>query len=138
MPHDKADTEILNRPLYAPGQVIFRAADIGLSAYLIRSGTVEIYKKDGGLDVTIALLQAGEMFGEMALFNAGRRSTYARARTACELIVIAGSKIERLIENAEPGAQALVRVLVRRMADLNDRIETCPVTGKFRVIGTAA
>lgn len=137
MLHEKADTEILNRPLYAPGRVIFKAADIGLSAYLIRSGAVETYKKDGERDVTNALLQPGEMFGEMALFNAGRRSTYARARTACELVVIAGHKIERLIEDAEPGTKALVRVLVRRLGDINERIEVCPLTGKFRISGPA-
>ena len=52
-------------------------------------------------------------------------------------MVIAGNKIERLIEDAQPGAKALVRVLVRRMSDLNERIEVCPLTGKFRVAGAA-
>jgi CRP-like cAMP-binding protein len=133
MRHDKADTDVLSRKVLPPGQVIFRAEDPGLSAYLIRRGTVEIYKQDGGEDITIAQLGAGEMFGEMALFNAGRRSTFARAGTACELVLITGDKLENLVASAEPGLKALVRVLVQRMADLNDRIETCPMTGKFRI-----
>lgn len=133
MTPDKAAPDVLSRRVLAPGHVIFKADDIGVSAFLIRSGSVEIYKHADGQDVTIATLQAGEMFGEMALFNEGRRSTYARAKTACELVVITGNKIETLIAEAEPGLKALVRVLVRRLGDLNDRIEVCPVTGRFRM-----
>lgn len=133
MSKDKADTDILSRTVCPPGRVIFRADEAGLSAYLIRSGTVEIYKLDGAQEVTIAELGPGEMFGEMALFNSGRRSTYARAKTAYELAQISGNKIERLLESTEPGVKALVRILVRRMNDLTDKIETCPLTGKFRI-----
>jgi CRP-like cAMP-binding protein len=133
MTQHKAAPDVLSRRVLAPGHVIFRADDIGLSAYVIRSGSVEIFKRKGDQDVTIATLDAGEMFGEMALFNTGRRSTYARAKTACELIVITGDKIEKLIADAEPGLKALVRVLVRRLGDLNDRIEVCPLSGRFRL-----
>ncbi len=135
---EKAATEILSRRVVAPGRVIFRAADLGVSAYFIKRGSVEIFKKDGDEDIVIATLEAGEMFGEMALFNDGRRSTHARAKTTCELVTIEGGQIERLIGDAEPGLRALVRVLVRRMRDLNERIEVCPETGRFMIRSDAA
>jgi len=134
---EKADTEVISRRVFPAGRVIFRADDLGVSAFLVRSGTVEIYKVEDGEEIILATLQPGEMFGEMALFNQGRRSTFARAKTTCELATIQGGHIERLVGEAEPGLKALVRVLVRRMNDINERIEVCPVTGKFRVRGDA-
>ena len=138
MPHDHADTEVLSRRVLPEGRVIFRAEDLGVSAFVIKSGTVEIYKIDDGAEIVLAVLGPGEMFGEMALFNNGRRSTFARAKTACELVTIQGGQIERLLATAEPGLKALVRVLVKRMDDLNERIEVCPVTGRFKIRGDVA
>lgn len=135
MANEKAATEVLSRKLYPAGQVIFRAEDVGVAAYLVRSGSVEIYKLVDGQEISLAVLQPGELFGEMALFNAGRRSTFARAKTPSELVSIQGGHVERLMEEADPAVKALVRVLVRRMNDLNQRIEVCPVTGKFRIAG---
>ncbi len=131
--NDKADTEVLSRRVFPAGRIIFRADDLGVAAYLVKSGMVEIYKLEDGEEIVLATLGPGEMFGEMALFNQGRRSTFARAKTTCELATIQGGHIERLVGEAEPGLKALVRVLVKRMNDLNERIEVCPVTGKFRI-----
>ncbi len=135
MPNEKADAEILSRSVLPAGRIIFHAHESGLNAYLINKGTVEIYKQENGADVTIALLHAGEVFGEMALFNDGRRSANARAQTACELTAIQSNHIERLMARAEPGLKAIIRVLIHRMTEITDRIEVCPQTGKFRIKG---
>ncbi len=137
MPNEKADAEVLSRAVLPAGRIIFHANETGLSAYLINKGTVEIYKHENGADVTIALLHPGEVFGEMALFNDGRRSANARAHTTCELTAIQSNHIERLMARAEPGLKGIIRVLIRRISDINERIEVCPQTGRFRIKGDA-
>lgn len=127
------DPKILDRRVYPAGKVIFNMDDLGHAAYLIRRGSVEIYKEQDGQAITIATCGPGEIFGEMAILTMSPRSTFARAATDCELVVITGSMIERMIEDTDPGVRALVRILVTRLRDILDHIEVCPVTGRFRL-----
>ena len=129
---------VLDRRVYPTGRTIFQRGDLGSSALFIKRGTVEIFRNDGTRDIPIATLASGEIFGEMALLGSGRRSTSARALSECECIFISGGDMDRLLHNAEPGVKALLRVLVRRLNDLNEKIEECPETGKFRIKADAA
>jgi CRP/FNR family transcriptional regulator, cyclic AMP receptor protein len=129
---------VLDRRVYPTGRVIFQKDDLGSSALYLKRGTVEIFKNDGTRDIPIATLSPGEIFGEMALLGSGRRSTSARATSECECVFISGSDMDRLMGNAEPGVKALLRVLVRRLQDLNEKIEECPETGRFRIKADAA
>ncbi len=95
---------------------------------------MEIVKGLGAEEIVIAKLGANEIFGEMALFNAGRRSTSARASAMTECTVLTTSNLEKLLEDANPGVAALLKTLVRRLSELNDRIEVCPETGRFKMI----
>ncbi|MBM3600303.1 MAG: cyclic nucleotide-binding domain-containing protein [Alphaproteobacteria bacterium] len=129
----KAATKVLDRRIFPPGRVVFHAGDLGDSAFLIRSGTVDIYRQDGDSEVVIAQLGPGEIFGEMALLSTGRRSTNARAATMCECVAISGGNLEKLLEGADPGVVALLRTLVRRLRELGDKVTVCPETGKLRL-----
>ena len=70
----------------AKGQIIFNQGEQGDHALLIEKGQVEIFhtKKDG-LEVHLAVLGEGELFGEMALFDTNIRSAGARgeAKVIC-------------------------------------------------------
>jgi CRP/FNR family cyclic AMP-dependent transcriptional regulator len=129
----KAATKVLDRRTYPPGRVIFYANEVGESAYLIRSGTVEIYRQDGDKEFVIARLGPGEIFGEMALLSGGRRSSNARAAAQTECAVISAGNLEKLLEGTDPGVVALLRTLVRRLKELGDKITVCPETGQFRL-----
>lgn len=124
---------VLDRRVYPPGRVLYQKDDLGSSALFLKRGTVEIFKTRNERDIVIATLGPGELFGEMALLGSGRRSTSARTTSECECIFVSARDLERLIANAEPGIKALLRVLVRRLNDLNGRIEDCPETGKLRI-----
>ena len=51
------------------GHVFFREGTEGGVAFLIISGKVEISRTVGDKKITLALLQKGEIFGEMALLG---------------------------------------------------------------------
>lgn len=124
---------VLDRRVYPAGRLLYQKGDLGGSALYLRRGTVEIFKTENGRDIVIATLGSGELFGEMALLGSGRRSTSARTTSECECVLVSAGDLERLIANAEAGTRALLRVLVRRLDDLNSRIEECPETGTLRV-----
>jgi CRP-like cAMP-binding protein len=67
---------------YVAGSVIFHEGDISNVAYVIESGRVEIYRTlANGERTSLALLEAGQMFGEMGVLDAAPRSASARAVT---------------------------------------------------------
>src|SRR2546429_9944135 len=59
------------------GTVLFREGDRGQTMYVIRSGRVNISKRIGDSEITLAVLGAGEFFGEMALLEGLPRSAGA-------------------------------------------------------------
>jgi CRP-like cAMP-binding protein len=128
-------TRVLDRRVFQPGQVIFRAEEVGSHAFLIKSGAVEIVKDPDGQEIVIARLGANEIFGEMALFNNGKRSTGARATEMTECVVLTSANLEKLVEGASPGVAALIKTLVRRLSEINERIEVCPESGRFKMAG---
>ena len=56
------------------GTWIFREGDHGESAYLVTRGRVRISTRRGGAERTLAEIGAGDVFGEVALIDAGPRS----------------------------------------------------------------
>ena len=77
---------IIESRRYAPGQAVIREGDESEEAYVIRAGTAEVLKRNStGREVPIAVLDDGEIFGEMGLLLDRPRSATVRARS--ELLV---------------------------------------------------
>lgn len=64
---------------YSDDEVIFREGEKGERMYVIQSGKVKITKEMPSGEITIATLESGEVFGEMALFSRQPRCATARA-----------------------------------------------------------
>src|SRR2546428_12363404 len=97
------------------GTVLFREGDRGQTMYVIRSGRVNISKRIGDREITLAVLGPGEFFGEMALLEGLPRSAGA---TVVE---------EALLCEGEQGALATVgrrnsEIAVRLMRRLSSRL----------------
>ena len=62
------------------GETIFHQHDRGDALYVVEQGAIRIWVKDEDLEeVTLAELQPGEFFGEMAVLDGGERSSSATA-----------------------------------------------------------
>ena len=60
----------VNQVLFEPGQYIVNEGDVGRAMFLIRSGEVDVIRKDQeGGETHIATLGPGEHFGEVAVLN---------------------------------------------------------------------
>lgn len=72
-----------------PETLIFERGDPADNLYALLDGTVRIYlRDDDGNETTLATLEAGGYFGEMALLDGGARSASARTVGACEFFVL--------------------------------------------------
>ena len=65
--------------LYRDGEMIVRQGEAGDCMYVIQSGEVEVLRRNGNQEFCLATLRAGDLFGEMALFEREVRSASIRA-----------------------------------------------------------
>ena len=65
---------------YGDGEVICRQGDKGDHMFVIQSGHAVVFREDGGVEVEVGELKAGDVFGEMAIFERQARSATVRAR----------------------------------------------------------
>ena len=89
----------LGEAMYEPGQVIVQQGDVGETLYIIRSGTVEITKRDGDKDEVIGTLGEGSHFGEVAVFEGAKRTATVTAKTRVMVLSIRREMAKTLSES---------------------------------------
>ena len=94
-------------------QPIFEDEDPGDRMYIIRSGSVKIYKTVKQFEKTLTVLSAGDVFGEMALLDGQPRSASARPLEGTEVVVLPKAKFQALRERHPKVALKLMDLLVR-------------------------
>jgi len=104
------------------GTVLFRQGDAGRDMYVIVSGRVRISRHVADTDRLVAVLPAGEFFGEMSILNHLPRSATATAVEDTELIVVGPEAFDRLISRQRDVAVRLIRRLARRLEQANQEI----------------
>lgn len=110
------------------GTKIFQEGDAGEKLYIILSGEVRISKNIPGIgEEALAVLKAGQFFGEMALVDDAERSADAIANKTCKLVTIARSDFEQLLfvnkEIAYTLLWTFVRTLSERLRETNEKIK---------------
>jgi len=93
------------------GERIFSQGDPGSYMAVVMRGSV-LVQRDG---VTIAEIEAGSVFGEMALIDGLPRSADAIARTHCRLAQIDERHFKSLIREVPDFALSLMKILVERL-----------------------
>jgi CRP/FNR family transcriptional regulator, cyclic AMP receptor protein len=101
---------------FAPGETIFLMGSPGTSMIAVLGGTVRIsVPSPAGREIVLAILQAGEVFGEMALMDGGERTADARAMTACDLAMLERGAVIEFLERRPDAWPRLVKVLCERL-----------------------
>ncbi len=113
---DNSNRRVLSREVYYKGQTIIEQGSEGYRAYFIERGKVEILIKDGSHQLKVAEMNAGDLFGEMALITNEPRSATVRAVQDTVLTVISKDEIESKIGTIKDKAiRALINVLADRL-----------------------
>ena len=106
----------------AAGEVIFQEGETADGAYVITGGEVEIVKATHRREVLLAVRNAGDVIGEMALLQEEPRNATARARTTVELLTVPRASMDELLETSPTAARAVFRTFVDRMRATNDQV----------------
>jgi CRP/FNR family cyclic AMP-dependent transcriptional regulator len=117
-------------PMYAKfgkrfptGTVLFREGDRGEEMFILQSGKVKISKKIRGVEKTLATLEKGEFFGEMAILNDKPRSASAETIEDSDMLVIDRKTFETLLRSNVEIAIRFIKRLADRLRETNDQME---------------
>lgn len=104
---------------YQNGEIIVMQGESGDCMYVIQAGEVEVLQRQGADEVRLAVLQPGDFFGEMALFEREVRSATVRALgEACVLTVDKRTFMNRVHEDPSL-AYRIVRTMSKRLRAVN-------------------
>src|SRR5438477_2446241 len=106
------------------GTILFREAEKGEKMYVIRSGKVKIWKHISESEITLAVLGAGEFFGEMALLEGLPRSAGATVVEDALLIEVEQAAFETLVRKNGEIAVRLMRRLSSRLREADRQIQS--------------
>ena len=100
---------------YKAGEVIFNEHDHGDALYVVEEGSVRIWVTDEDLnEVTLAELQPGQFFGELAVLDRGERSSSATAITDAHLHRLSSDDFQKfLIEHADCAIDVICEIGAR-------------------------
>jgi len=106
------------------GQVFFTPGDRSDALFMLKKGKVRVYKvTHEGWQFTLAVVESGTMFGEMALTAQRMRGAYAEAAEPSDICVLRREDLERLVrENPDVGLR-IIRVLSERLRLCEERLE---------------
>ncbi|MDD5627895.1 MAG: cyclic nucleotide-binding domain-containing protein [Elusimicrobia bacterium] len=82
---------------YAPDEHIIEQDEAGKDLYILCSGQVLITKTFGSAGVTLAVLEPGAVFGEMALLRDGIRVATVAAGADCRVFRVAARDMESVL-----------------------------------------
>src|SRR5438552_13982935 len=127
---------------FPPAEVIVREGAPGVSMYIIKSGVVEVRKKDPatGIDFLVAQPSEGAAVGEMSLLTGKPRSATVSTVQSTVVFTLTRADFRNLLTQHPEISLGLARILAERLEDATKQVGIEYVNlfkGKFdsRVVG---
>jgi len=108
---------------FPKGHVLFHEGDEGEEMYILRAGKVAIKKRVPHGEVTLAVLEKGDFFGEMAILERMPRSASAEMVEDGDLVVIGSDVFGDMIKNTPEIAVRMLRKYSIRLRETTRQIE---------------
>jgi CRP-like cAMP-binding protein len=124
---------------HAAEQVIVMEQDWGESLFLMRQGMAKVrtFTADGD-EVVMALLGAGDVFGEMAALDGTPRSADVVALTSLTVVKLRAAPFSDLLHHNASLALALARLEAARLRDMNRRLSLQWADATIRLLDALA
>lgn len=114
-------TEEVVHPL---GTVVIKEGETGETMFMIIGGEVSVNKsQEGGSQIELDRILAGDYFGEMALFEDVVRSATIRTEAETRLLVLHKQEFTEIVREYPQIALHICRILSQRIRVLHERIK---------------
>lgn len=107
-----------------PGRVFYQAGETGEVLFILKEGTVQLYRlTPEGRKLIVATLSGGSVFGEMSLIGQGMHNTFAEAMTPARICVMSRVDVEALLRKKPQMALRLLDVVGQRLRAAEQQLE---------------
>ncbi|MDP6832709.1 MAG: cyclic nucleotide-binding domain-containing protein [Alphaproteobacteria bacterium] len=107
------------RKSFEPSQLVFDEGDAAESVYVLRSGSVKIrVAGENGKSATLADVEIGEVFGEVALLENRSHRAKAVASEKSVVLEIPRDEFLRRLNASDPVMKSVVNHLISRLRDV--------------------
>ena len=120
----KRIADIAQEKVYEASKVIFHENEMGDVLYIIKKGSVQIYKVLGsGQEKTLAVLHEQAFFGEMSILDDAPRSASARAMEDSTVLAVDKESFKEVVNEYPEIAFEIFKVFSQRLREANKEIQ---------------
>jgi len=114
--------EISQHLTYKEGTLISREGELSDHLYVVASGSLKIVKMRNNVKTILSIIEKGETYGEIGLFNQAPRSASAVANEDCELWVVQRSALKKLLLDMPDIAYNLLEVFSEKLRKSGEEV----------------
>lgn len=104
---------------WADGEAIVRQGEVGNSMYVVQAGEVEVLRETEDGELRLAVLGAGDFFGEMSIFEHEVRSATVRARGEARVLTVDKRTLLKRIKEDPFLAVGILQTMSNRIREIN-------------------
>ncbi len=117
-------TPLFTKRSYKKSSMIFFEGDPGHDLYIVKSGSVKIYRNSDNREIILKVFREGDMLGEMAMLEEDSlRSASAEAMEASELLIMRKRDFIELLTSHSQLMLRLLSMFMDRLRKADDLIE---------------
>jgi CRP-like cAMP-binding protein len=116
--------QIVTLRRFQRNEMIVRQGDASDSVFIVLSGSVAVFRDSGMRETILSLFAAGQLFGEMSMFEKGAvRSASVRAVTTSILGIFSRDDFGAMVARSPKMSRELLQLLAARLRSANEYIE---------------
>jgi len=106
------------------GELLFKEGDTSEAMYVVKKGRLSVFKVKGKGEIELAQVGPGQMFGEMAFFDAKPRSASVKALEEVEIIELPFQALQSQFKSFPEWLKAMIKTINDHLRDANARIRS--------------
>jgi CRP/FNR family transcriptional regulator len=109
---------------FAKKDMIFLPGDNSDKVYLLKSGVVKVSKySDAGKEIILAMVNPGEIFGEMALIETGKREMVAEALMDSYVCIVSRELFMRYLQRNPEMSLQITKIMGLKFKRMGQKVE---------------
>jgi CRP-like cAMP-binding protein len=114
---------LLSYKTYPAGQIFHSPDEYGEQLFVLRTGQVRLYKlSTEGRALTLAVLEAITIFGEMTLVGQWMHDTFAEAITECTIGMIDREALRQILQDYPQVALSFMEIMGQRLHAIENKL----------------
>ena len=108
--------------VYGDGESVMIQGEPGDCMYVLQSGSAEVFVTGAQGEARLAMLEAGDVFGEMAIFTGNPRSATVRAARGARVLTIDRKGVLRRVHEDPSLAFRILKNMAERITALDQEV----------------